>query len=464
MMKRSGREAQLQLPMALGAQYVEALRHAPVDEVRALAASPDAERVFDAVQFVMLHEPVGAYLHSALCAMSLPTRRPKGDKEFEPIVRRDGNYSLVVKPGERMVVGPDGELTAVKMGVPFGVHARLILHYIMTEAVKQKSREIFLGDSFASWMRRMGLTSTNSGGSRSSRALLQEQVDRLMACEWTLRWDQDVSHLDPKVAALASKGSRSRKGQPAREPAPVSAFAVAEMRLVKGYSGVTAGGGEFVSRFVLSEAFYEALQAHMVPLNERAIAALAKSSSPTQLDLYAFLAYRLPRIEPGEEVVLRWEQLKTHLGSDIKEMPKFRQTVRKTWQIVSGVYQQARNSVDFGDLRIRLRHAEPPVKDHMTKRANGVIDIVSLREGSADDGMPEKQPSTAGAVRFPEVGGIRFGHPELLAIAQRHGGGTDVDLIAMRFQRLLGDEVRTCCGERLLTRFEAFCKTQKLSM
>jgi hypothetical protein len=460
-MSKLGGDGQLQLPIPLGASYVEALRYAPLEEVRALADTPDAERVFDAVQFVMLNEPVGAYLHSALCAMSLPTRRPKGDKEFEPIIRRDGNYSLVIKPGERMVHGPDGHLTAVKMGVPFGIHARLILHYIMTEAVKQKSRDIYLGDSFAQWMRRMGLTSTNSGGSRSSRALLQEQVERLMACEWTLRWDQDVSHLDPKVAALANKSTRTKKGVP-REPAPVSAFAVAEMRLVKGYSGTTGGAGEFVSRFVLSEAFYEALQAHMVPLNERAIAALAKTSSPTQLDLYAFLAYRLPRIKPGEEVVLRWDQLKMHLGSDIKEMPKFRQTVRRTWQTVSGVYQQARHSVDFGDLRIRLRYAEPPVENHMRKRTNGMIDIVSLRQGSADEGRPE--PRVMGReVGFPRNGSIRFGHPELLQIAREHGNGTDIDLIAMRFQNLLKDEVETCTGERLLKRFEAFCKRQKAS-
>jgi len=459
-MKRIGQEAQLQLPMPLGAKYVEALRNSPVDEVRALADSPEAERVFDAVHFVMLNEPVGAYLHSALCAMSLPTRRPKGDKEYEPIIRRDGNYSLVIKPGERMVLGADNELRPVKVGVPFGIHARLVLHYIMTEAVKQRSREIFLGDSFASWRGRMGLSSTNSGGSRSSRALLQEQVERLMACEWTLRWDQDVSYLGPKVAAVAAKSARSRKTvPPSAEPAPVSAFSVAEMRLVKGYSGVTAGGGEFVSRFVLSEAFYEALQNHMVPLNERALAAL--STSATQLDLYAFLAYRLPRIKQGEEVRLRWEDLKTHLGSEVKELTKFRQTVRRAWQTVSGVYQQARNSVSLDDLIIRLRYAEPPVERHMTKRPSGIIDVVSLRPDPADEGTAQIK-ALPSDVRFPKSGSIRWGCPELLAVARAHGNGIDIDLLTGRFRWLLGDEIESCTGARLLTRFEAFCRKQQV--
>src|SRR3546814_2601036 len=86
----------------------------------------------------------------------------------------------------------DGELVPVNLGVPFGAHARLVMLYIMTQSVKTKSREIFLGDSFSAWLRRMGIENTNSGGERASRTLVQEQVDRLMACEWTIRFDQPV--------------------------------------------------------------------------------------------------------------------------------------------------------------------------------------------------------------------------------------------------------------------------------
>lgn len=434
-------EEQLALPMPLGAQYVEALRHAPVEEVRALADSPEARKIFEATQFVMLQEPVGAFLHSALCAMSLPATRPKGDKEFEPIIRREGNLTLVVKPGERMMMGPDDKLTPVKLGVPFGPHARLIMIYIMTEAVKTRSREIFLGNSFAAWMRKMGLTSTNSGGARSSRALLQEQVERLMACEWTLRWDQDVSSAQPK-----------RKGKKAgTEKMSAGAFSVNEIRLVTGYSGVTAGGGEFVSRFVLSEEFFGMLQKHMVPMNERAVAALRSSSH--QLDLYSFLAMRLPKIMPGEEVILTWKQLQTHVGNDISTLPKLRQTIRRAWQTVSGVYQQARNSCDFGDLRIVLRHAEKPVDNQMVKRPNGSIELVSVRKETADDGTQQ----LAKAIRFPADGRIRFGHPELLSIAKTYGSNNDVDIIAAAFVRKIGDEISTLEGERLLLRFKAFC-------
>lgn len=412
--------------------------------MKALADSPAAQKTLDAVQYVMLQEPAGAFVHSALCAMSLPVRRPAGDKEFEPIIRRDGNWTLVLKPGERMMMGPDNKLVPVKVGVPFGSHARLVIIYIMTQAVKTKSREIFLGENFAAWMRRMGLHSTNSGGSRSSRALLQEQVERLMACEWTIRWDQET-----RQPAAKRTGKKGRD-----EPISISAFSVNEMKLVKSYSGVSAGGGEFVSRFVLSEDFYEMLQKHMVPMNENAIAALKESSH--QLDLYTFLAHRLPRIPQGGVVHLSWKQLHAHLGNDIKTLSKFKQTVKLAWQTVSGVYQQARGSCDFGDRAIELRYAEKPVDNHMLKRANGSVSLVSLIE-TAEDGS-DGQKGLPNPIRFPLQGSIRWGHKELYDIARAHGSNNDVDIIAGAFQRTVGEELAKLEGERLILRFTAFCK------
>src|SRR3546814_12307019 len=102
----------------------------------------------------MADKPSFGFMHSALCAMSLPVKRPKD--EFASVIRRDGNYTLIIRPLERMRM-VDGELVPVNLGVPFGAHARLVMLYIMTQSVKTKSREIFLGDSFSAWLRRMGM-------------------------------------------------------------------------------------------------------------------------------------------------------------------------------------------------------------------------------------------------------------------------------------------------------------------
>jgi len=242
-MRNARKTGQLMLPM--GGQIVERLMSGEAGDVDGWLETPQGRAVFDTVQYVMNLPPEAAFQHSVLCAMSLPTRRPKD--EFAPIIRRDGFYTLVINPVERMKM-VDGELTPVRVGVPYGVLARLVMMYIMGQAVKSRSREIYLGNSFAAWMRRMGITNTNSGGKRSSRALLQEQIERLMSCEWTFRWDQTISAADEGRAPRRKEGKGSKPGS-------FSAFAVNDMRLVNQYAGVSTGSGEFVTKFVLSEPF-----------------------------------------------------------------------------------------------------------------------------------------------------------------------------------------------------------------
>src|SRR3546814_7446768 len=86
------------------------------------------------------------------------------------------------------------------------------------------------------------------------------------------------------------------------------------------------------------------------------------------MDLYTWLAYRLPRIPENEEVLIRWEDLQQHLGNESANIGKFRQTVRRAWETVSGVYQKARHSVNLDQRIVRLRYAEPPTDNHMQDR------------------------------------------------------------------------------------------------
>lgn len=452
-MTKPAETVQLMLPMPLGAQYVEELRNHSVDEVRALAMDKDSLSVFDATQRVMAEKPSFGFMHSALCAMSLPVKRPKD--EFASVIRRDGNYTLIIRPLERMRM-VDGELVPVNLGVPFGAHARLVMLYIMTQSVKTKSREIFLGDSFSAWLRRMGIENTNSGGERASRTLVQEQVDRLMACEWTIRFDQPVK---PRSADLG----KQQKSKARAVSDSISAFAVNDMRLANQYGGVSTFGREFVSRFVLSEDFFGNLMEHSVPMNERAFVALKRS--PTQMDLYTWLAYRLPRIPENEEVLIRWEDLQQHLGNESANIGKFRQTVRRAWETVSGVYQQARHSVNLDQRIVRLRYADPPTDNHIHKLGDGRIEIVSAnKELSADVGkdarsLPTPKASNSPAVKFP-MGSIRWSSP-WKEIALEHGSNNDLDTIGSRFRQAVGAELEALQGEKLISRFTKFCQAMR---
>ncbi|WP_158742944.1 replication protein RepA [Acidisphaera sp. L21] len=287
------------------------------------AGQPD---LFERVRAVAHEEPAPSFLHSALCAMSLPVRRPVDDQQ--PIIRQDGQYTLVITP-KATVQMVDGQQALQVLGVPYGSLPRLVLIHIMTEAVRSKSRHVMLGHSFTDWMRRMGFK-TISYGPRGSATLIRQQLDRLLACEWMIRWDKEDAQGNTE-------------------------FAVREIKLANEYTGTDGKGGAFRREIFLTEGFFEHLRKHAVPLNEHAIRQLRDSA--TALDLYTWLAYRLPRITPGRPATLNWQQLAVHFGNEGTHIRKFRQTVRDAWERhVSAVYPEAR--ADFDTTIIRL-HASP---------------------------------------------------------------------------------------------------------
>ena len=298
--------------------------------------------------------PSPSFLHSALCAMSLPVRRPVD--EHAPIIRQDGQYTLVINP-KPVVETVAGEQRLRSLGVPYGSLPRLVLIHIMTEAVRAQSRHVVLGATFTDWMRRMGFR-TISYGPRGSATLIREQLDRLLACEWMIRWESD-----------------DKAGE--RE------FGIKEIKLTNEYVGTDRRNGSFTREIYLTEGFYEHLRRHAVPLNENAIRELRDSA--TALDLYTWLAYRLPRINPKRPAAITWQQLAVHFGNDGKNIRKFRQTVRDAWERhVSAVYPEAR--AEFDTTLIRLHTSPAPLQQKLVRGAH-----LSL---AADDNGTATAPAT----------------------------------------------------------------------
>ena len=191
------------------------------DAAAALARDAGQPDLFDRVTAVAAEDPAPSFLHSALCAMSLPVRRPADDSQ--PIIRQDGQYTLVITP--KAIIRPeDGQAKLHVLGVPYGVLPRLILIHIMTEAVRTKSRQIVLGSTFTDWMRRMGYK-TMSYGPRGSATLVRQQLDRLLACEWMIRWDGEDA-----------KGDKE--------------FGIKEIKLTTEYAGTDGKSGSFTREIV----------------------------------------------------------------------------------------------------------------------------------------------------------------------------------------------------------------------
>lgn len=379
-------------------------------------------------------EPVPAFLHSALCAMSLPTRRPKGDDEFKPIIRQDRNYSLAITPKPRLVKGPDGKATLVNLGVPFGAYPRVALISILTQAVRQQSRDIYLGGSFRDMMKRFGYEGA-SRGQRGQTDLFKDQLDRLLACEWMIHWENDN---------VSTKEN---------------AFNVSEVKLSHDYGGVNGPDGALSRELRLSESFYEHLRQHAVRFDMSAIHALR--SKPTAIDLYTYLAYRLPRIGNGRSVELDYVQLAAHMGNQIENVTKLRQTIRRTLDVVSSVYKDAR--IEIGDRKVRLSHSPPPVPDAVKIVSTG-IPKASEKLSAGEGGGAQLNLVAAEPLRFP-TGSIRYGdHAEPLRQAIRRHTDADIQNVAdayRGFMKGIGKDLPT--GDALLRSFEGFCKKYRRS-
>lgn len=412
----------------IGHQYALAMLNGGEEQVRMLAAKAGSQLTMDAFLRVRDEEPVPAFLHSALCAMSLPTKRPKDDTQ--PILREDGKYALAINP-RPVIQHIDGKKVIRSLGVPYGAYPRVALIYLLSQAVTKQCRDVYLGRNFTEWMRRLGYQ-TVSYGPRGTANLMREQVDRLLACEWQIRWD----------------GSETGD----------NAFAVRDVKISNEYAGSLDKNGAFAREIRMSEAFYSHLVDHAVPLNEVAIREL--KGTPTALDLYTYLAYRLPRISSDKGQTISWEQLAKHLGNDA-DSKRFRQTVRETMQLVSAVYPNA--NVDLSGRKVVLHPSPAPMERKLVGshlRLVGAAPTQTAPRSSVGTSGKPALPASASAdpvLSFPS-GSLSYGEREakFRAVGLDKGSPWSVDEMANAFRAGFPDIKRARADAEWLRVWESF--------
>jgi hypothetical protein len=234
----------------------------------------------------------------------------------------------MVQPG---VVDP-GKGTEY-VGVPYGPKARLILIHLQTEGMK--SRTVCLGASFSAFLRSLGLAVT--GGKRGTIASVREQSIRISQCSFTMQW-----------SAASTSGERA---------------VVANSRIVDRLELWRSGREEWSETVELSECFHAHLREHAVPLDRRGLGHLSGSS--LGLDLYALLAYRLPRLE--RDIHLRWVALQEQLGSAEKTTNTLAARIREVMPDVHTAYPHAKIELTSHGLLLK---PSPPAVPRTT--VNGV--------------------------------------------------------------------------------------------
>ena len=277
------------------------------------ALPPSTRRLLDACVDIQQAQPAEIdYLHTTLCQIGLPRSRVK-DRIFE---RMSGNSSIILESGHLMIRGKMTE-----QPLPYGTHPRLIMVYISSQAIKNKSRVVEVGDSTREFLRRLGIS--EGGGPRGGLTTFKKQMQALAACRLTL--------------------GRSENGRDTTiSTVPIHRF---DAWLQHDENQRTLWPGVME----LSQEFYDSLKDHAVPLDHRALGALKHSA--LALDIYCWLAHRLYRIRSHQGLFLSWSNLQEQFGQEYKDFRNFKQRFLIALRQVRLVYPTAKLTQVPGGVR-----------------------------------------------------------------------------------------------------------------
>ena len=246
------------------------------------------------------------FSHSVLCQVGLP-RKHTPQRHYE---RSNGSRSLLVEAGSLW-----NGLSWAEQPLPYGAIPRLVLVHISTEAVKTRSRVIDMGDSMRQFLLELGIQPT--GGARGGYTALGRQMQALAACRMTLGMTDGA-----KATTIDAK--------------PIKRFDAWIFNGHEDGAQRTLWPGELE----LSEDFYDTLTQHAVPLDYRALGALKHSA--LALDIYTWLAHRLPRVGNPMGTKVSWSNLKGQFGQDYGRSKDFKKSFRHALKQVETVYLDAR--------------------------------------------------------------------------------------------------------------------------
>jgi len=253
------------------------------------------------------------YLHSVLCQVGLPRRRPAGDT-FE---RTNGNASLLIEAG-KLWNGKEW----LPQPLPYGTRPRLALVHLSSEAVRTKSATVEVGHSVREFLLRLEI---GTGG--EEYANFGRQMRALAACRMSLGFGLET--LDAKPIKRFSAWINRSANQRALWPGVIE----------------------------LTPEFYESLADSAVPLDARALGALKHSA--LALDVYSWLAHRLHRIRGRAGTKLSWANLRAQFGQEYRDPKNFKQEMTKALRAVLAVYPDARIEQVPGGMV--LMPSRPPV-------------------------------------------------------------------------------------------------------
>lgn len=276
-----------------------------------------------------------AFMARQLVQCTLPHTNPG---KIEAWTRRSGDLTLILQAGW-------DEEKNCSMGYPYGSIPRLLLFWIVTEAIRTKARRLILGRSLAQFMREVGLDPNTGRGKRGDAKRLRDQMDRLFSCRISFKL---------RIQNTGGEGKRwlNMEVAPEGEYFPKRPDKVASEGEYFWWDPKRPDQLTLMENWVeLGEKFYQAIIAAPVPVDMRALRALKRS--PLALDLYAWSTYRTYIVSrKGQAQFIAWELLMQQLGTDYTEAKDFKKYASAALRKVQAVYPALTITRVKGGLKI----------------------------------------------------------------------------------------------------------------
>ncbi len=246
---------------------------------------------------------------------------PHKKQQENVFVRKNGYFSLAITAHPQV-------------GLPYGVYPRLILAWMVTEAIKTKSPNIVLGKSLNDFMLQLNIMPT--GGRWGTITMLKEQLRRLLASSISC-----IYHNEKQEAGLNFNVAKEYKLWWDNKNPKQSTL--------------------WQSTITLSTDFFNEIVNCPIPIDMRVLKAIKQSSMA--IDLYCWLTYRMSYLKT--KTTIPWHLLQEQFGSDYAATKqgrhKFKSKLILQLQKITTIYQEVNVLEDSKGLTLL------PSKPHVKK-------------------------------------------------------------------------------------------------
>lgn len=249
--------------------------------------------------------------HSVFCQISLPYKQIK-EKTY---TRKNGNLTLTL---ESLTDGTIGKAP----GLPYGPLSRLLVIFINTYAVQKRTQTIDIMKSMNDFI--TNILQIHSNG--RNYKMVKDQLERLR------QTSIEINHENSENKTTYNT------------------------RFIRAFRFEKKNDNCFIN---LDTEYYQSLLESAVPLDELALQALSNNSMA--LDIYAWLAHRLHRIEKPTQFI-PFSQLKNQFGYNFKYMHHFKNEFRNNLDLALRVYEAAQGKIsEHNNKGLILRPCKPPI-------------------------------------------------------------------------------------------------------